>query len=102
MSNIDTLVFKRAPSIATFSTQVEEEKQPQPVEESKQAVVEPEIEEETVRYRGKQCSKRDIEDFMTKLEARKPVEPADDDCCGDGCNPCVFDTYDMKMERYED
>ena len=48
------------------------------------------------------CTKRDIEDLMSKLEARKPCEPHPDDCCGDGCNPCVYDTYDIKMERYED
>ena len=23
-----------------------------------------------------------------------------DDCCGQGCNPCVFDVYDAKRERY--
>ena len=55
-----------------------------------------------VLYRGKKCTKVDIEDLMKKLEKSKPKEPEPDDCCGDGCNPCVYDTYDMKMERYED
>jgi hypothetical protein len=29
-----------------------------------------------------------------------PVQPDLDDCCGDGCNPCVFDLYDEANERY--
>jgi len=32
---------------------------------------------------------------------RKPDYPDPDDCCGSGCSPCVFDTYDTNMERYE-
>ena len=28
--------------------------------------------------------------------------PSDDECCGNGCSPCVFDTYETKMEKYED
>ena len=59
-------------------------------------------EEYTVLYRGKQCKKLDIEELMIKLEKRKPIEPDPDDCCGEGCNPCVYDTFDTKMERYED
>ena len=30
----------------------------------------------------------------------KPVEPSDDDCCGTGCVPCVFDTYEEKLKKY--
>jgi hypothetical protein len=37
---------------------------------------------------------------MGKL--REPREPEPEECCGDGCSPCVYDTYDMKMEKYED
>jgi hypothetical protein len=29
-----------------------------------------------------------------------PVEPQLEDCCGNGCDPCVFDTYQMAMDRY--
>ena len=56
----------------------------------------------TVKYRGKMCTKVEIEDLMARLEKRKPREPHPDECCGDGCNPCVYDTYDTKMEKYED
>jgi hypothetical protein len=28
--------------------------------------------------------------------------PEDEECCGQGCSPCVFDTYDEKMGRYEE
>jgi hypothetical protein len=31
---------------------------------------------------------------------KKPIEPDVDDCCGDGCDPCVWDTYDLKLENY--
>ena len=30
-----------------------------------------------------------------------PRQPELDDCCGSGCNPCVFDLYDAALERYE-
>jgi hypothetical protein len=30
-----------------------------------------------------------------------PVEPALEDCCRSGCNPCVFDIYAEELERYE-
>jgi hypothetical protein len=29
-----------------------------------------------------------------------PVEPALEDCCRSGCNPCVFDLYEEALERY--
>lgn len=32
----------------------------------------------------------------------KPIEPEDEECCGSGCTPCVFDTYTDKLEKYED
>jgi hypothetical protein len=28
------------------------------------------------------------------------LQPAPDECCGSGCNPCVFDLYDEALERY--
>ena len=89
MTNVDGLVFRHTPTPAAFSTTNQSE-------ETKQE------EAPTVLYRGKQCTKIDIEDLMKKLEKRKPKEPEPEDCCGDGCNPCVFDTYDLKMDRYED
>lgn len=29
-----------------------------------------------------------------------PVEPQLEDCCGNGCDPCVFDAYQMAKDRY--
>jgi hypothetical protein len=31
----------------------------------------------------------------------KPTPPADDDCCGGGaCNPCVWDNYYAKLQKW--
>lgn len=30
-----------------------------------------------------------------------PERPRGEDCCGGGCNPCVFDVYDAALTRYE-
>jgi hypothetical protein len=45
-----------------------------------------------VTYCGKQLGYRDIEDLLSKCV--KPQLPADSECCGEGCSPCVFDAYD--------
>ena len=29
-----------------------------------------------------------------------PQPPALEDCCGNGCNPCVFDLHDLAMDEY--
>lgn len=29
-----------------------------------------------------------------------PPQPALEDCCGNGCDPCIFDLYDAERERY--
>jgi len=30
-----------------------------------------------------------------------PPEPPDiNDCCGNGCDPCIFDRHDMAMDDY--
>jgi hypothetical protein len=29
-----------------------------------------------------------------------PLPPQPDECCGSGCNPCVFDLYEEALERY--
>jgi hypothetical protein len=31
-----------------------------------------------------------------------PVRPANDECCGGGCNPCIFDLYEDAFERYQE
>ncbi|MGB6056377.1 MAG: oxidoreductase-like domain-containing protein [Burkholderiaceae bacterium] len=28
------------------------------------------------------------------------MPPALEDCCGSGCNPCIFDVYEDALERY--
>jgi len=30
-----------------------------------------------------------------------PVRPENDECCGGGCIPCIFDSYEEARERYE-
>lgn len=32
---------------------------------------------------------------------KRPVEPAPEECCRSGCNPCVYDLYDEELARYE-
>jgi len=36
-----------------------------------------------------------------KLVRPKPEKPLDSDCCGNGCTPCVFDTYDKELVIWE-
>jgi hypothetical protein len=31
---------------------------------------------------------------------KEPVRPDDDACCGNGCDPCVFDFYEQEREHY--
>lgn len=31
----------------------------------------------------------------------EPYEPDLNDCCGNGCEPCVFDTYIEEKRRWE-
>lgn len=35
-------------------------------------------------------------------DIRKPREPTEDDCCGNGCSPCVWDTFYERLDKYED
>jgi hypothetical protein len=56
----------------------------------------------TTLYLGKQLLKTDIEDLIMNHCKRKPEKPDIDDCCGQGCDPCVFDTYETHMEKYDD
>ena len=30
----------------------------------------------------------------------EPIEPDFEACCGNGCEPCIFDVYAMERERY--
>ncbi|MBI5924115.1 MAG: hypothetical protein HY836_00785 [Aquabacterium sp.] len=29
-----------------------------------------------------------------------PEQPDINDCCGNGCDPCIFDRHDMAMDEY--
>ena len=29
-----------------------------------------------------------------------PAQPDLDACCGNGCEPCIFELYDLEMDRY--
>jgi hypothetical protein len=29
-----------------------------------------------------------------------PTPPDDDACCGNGCEPCIYDLYEIERERY--
>jgi len=31
----------------------------------------------------------------------KPLEPSIDECCGNGCRPCIMEIYENKIEKYE-
>lgn len=37
---------------------------------------------------------------MNKNPISKPQRPADDDCCGGGCCPCVWDTYNTQLAEW--
>jgi hypothetical protein len=30
-----------------------------------------------------------------------PVAPSPEACCGNGCDPCVYDLYEAALRRYE-
>jgi hypothetical protein len=30
----------------------------------------------------------------------EPPRPDHNACCGQGCNPCIFDLYELESERY--
>ncbi|AGW95112.1 hypothetical protein N234_34200 [Ralstonia pickettii DTP0602] len=31
-----------------------------------------------------------------------PERPGDDECCGSGCDPCIFDYYYQELDRYRE
>lgn len=31
-----------------------------------------------------------------------PERPGDNDCCGSGCDPCIFDYYYQELDRYRE
>eukprot|EP01066_Platyproteum_vivax_P002448 Platyproteum_vivax@DN1298_c0_g1_i1.p1 len=36
-----------------------------------------------------------------KRVLREPWKPEDSDCCGGGCDPCIWDTYYEALAKYE-
>ncbi len=42
---------------------------------------------------------RDDEVFDPEPEA--PLPPDDSQCCGSGCDPCVWDTYRIEQEAFK-
>lgn len=40
---------------------------------------------------------------MMPADTRRPIEPTrpePGECCGSGCDPCVFELYERAMEEY--
>lgn len=37
---------------------------------------------------------------MSADEDTEPLEPNAEDCCGQGCTSCVWDTYRDKLKKY--
>lgn len=35
-------------------------------------------------------------------EPEAPLPPEDGMCCGSGCEPCVWDTYNLELARYRE
>lgn len=33
---------------------------------------------------------------------RPPREPHPEDCCGSGCEPCIFEIYEERLERWRE
>ena len=54
--------------------------------------------EKTVKFQGKKCTKRDIEDLFDRNEKEKPRQHPPDDCCYQECGGCVYSDIVM----YED
>jgi hypothetical protein len=56
----------------------------------------------TVICEGKKRTKRDIEDLLLHCTKNQPQYPSPEDCCGTGCDPCVYDSYERKMSYFEE
>jgi hypothetical protein len=38
----------------------------------------------------------------TDLRPQPPPTPDDGDCCGNGCDPCIWDLHAAEVARYRD
>ena len=46
---------------------------------------------------------KDIEDLLKEhIRRGEPREPQEEECCGNGCSPCVWDTYYDKVGKWQD
>lgn len=45
--------------------------------------------------------KRSSQQYIEALFPPRPEEPQESDCCGSGCNPCVFDIYRLQFKEWE-
>jgi Oxidoreductase-like protein, N-terminal len=39
--------------------------------------------------------------MLTDDENAEPIEPNTEDCCGQGCSSCVWDTYRENLKKYQ-
>lgn len=39
--------------------------------------------------------------FKRLIYPPAPQKPSDNDCCGNGCNPCVFDIYELDLKKWK-
>ena len=51
----------------------------------------------------KRSKLKEIEDLLADhVRNGEPREPTPDECCGNGCSPCVWDTYYDRSGKYDD
>lgn len=41
-----------------------------------------------------------MSDSSRHREPPPPREPDTEECCGNGCDPCIFDLYEQRLERW--
>ncbi len=53
------------------------------------------------RHNGGMCPP-DVDTTLPAADPKPepPVPPDLDACCGNGCDPCIFDLHDMAMDDY--
>lgn len=41
-------------------------------------------------------------DYTDLNDDGRPIIPKQEDCCGQGCNPCIFDIYQKLLQEWKD
>ena len=56
-----------------------------------------------MRYLGEREPLLELYKLKAKTEGvpTEPRYPEPDECCGSGCIPCVFDTYEKDFEKWQ-